>query len=111
MQFDREELENYRGSDNYEILEMSTLTNDNLHVLKKLLMGVLDDRESENDSIFFEELDGFSKPNSKAEGTLNIMLLGEPRVGKTSFFGKFFDNDRAEENYLVTVGNQNFSFL
>jgi len=49
-------------------------------------------------------LDGFTKPSSKAERTLNIMLLGEPRVGKTSFFGKFFDNDRAEENYLVTVG-------
>lgn len=104
MQFEKSNLESFRGSENYEIIEMSTLTNDNLHVLKKLMLGALEDRESENDSILFEESDGFSKPTSKAERTLNIMLLGEPRVGKTSFFGKFFDNDRAEENYLVTVG-------
>lgn len=89
---------------------MSTLINDNLHILKKLLLGVLDDRESDNDSVLFEESDGFThKPSSKAERTLNIMLLGEPRVGKTSFFGKFFDNDLAEENYLVTVGKHQIS--
>ena len=110
MQFDKSELEKFRGSDNYEIIEMSTLTNDNLHVLKKLFLGVLEDREGVNDSILFEESDGFSKPSSKAERTLNIMLLGEPRVGKTSFFGKFFDNDRAEENYLVTVGKIKIKF-
>jgi len=105
MQFDKSELESFRSSDNYQILEMSTLTNDNLHVLKKLLLEGWDDREYEIDSILFEESDGFSKPSSKAERTLNIMLLGEPHVGKTSFFGKFFNNDRADENYLVTVGN------
>jgi len=85
---------------------MSTLTNDNLHVLKKLLLDNLEDRESHTDSVLYEESDGFnSKPTSKAQRTLNIMLLGEPRVGKSSFFGKFFDNKLSEENYLVTVGN------
>lgn len=104
MNFDKSEIQRLEGSDNYEVIEMSTLTNDNLHILKKFLLGILDDKDYEGDSIMFEESDNFSKPSSKAEGTINIMLLGEPRVGKTSFFGKFFDNDKAEENYMITVG-------
>jgi len=83
---------------------MSTLTNDNLHILKKSFLNVFEEQDYDDESIMFEESDGFSKPNSKAERTINIMLLGEPRVGKTSFFGKFFDNEKANENYMVTVG-------
>lgn len=91
---------------------MSTLTNDNLHILKKSLLNVFEDQDYDQESIMFEESDGFSKPNSKAERTINIMLLGEPRVGKTSFFGKFFDNEKANENYMVTVGkNSKYIFF
>ena len=83
---------------------MSTLTNDNLHVLKKLIIDTFLLKESQTDEVLFEETDGFSKLSSKAERTVNIMLLGEPRVGKTTFFGQFFDNDHTDGNYLITVG-------
>lgn len=83
---------------------MSTLTNDNLHVLKKLITESFFLKESHTTNVLFEETEGFSKVNSKAERTINIMLLGEPRVGKSTFFGQFFDNDRTDGNYLVTVG-------
>jgi predicted GTPase len=83
---------------------MSTLTNDNLHVLKKFITDSFFQKESLMKDILFEETEGFSKLNSKAERTINIMLLGEPRVGKSTFFGQFFDNDRTDGNYLVTVG-------
>lgn len=105
MQYSKEQIERLDGCDNYELIEMSTLTNDNLHVLRKFLMSIIEEQAVENTSILFEESDGYSKPTSKAERTLNIMLLGEPRVGKTSFFEKFFNNENAYENYLVTVGN------
>ncbi len=83
---------------------MSTLTNDNLHLLKKSLLDNFGEKDYNNESTMLEETDGFSKPSSKAERTINIMLLGEPRVGKTSFFTKFFDNEDNNENYMVTVG-------
>ena len=108
LDFEKTEIQRLDERDNYQLIEMSTLTNDNLHILKRFLLGILEDREWESDSIIFEESDGFSKPFSKAERTINIMLLGEPRVGKTSFFGKFFDNNSSGDNYMVTVGIHNF---
>jgi len=90
---------------------MSTLTNDNLHVLKRLMIGVFQENLNELDSILFEETDGFTKPSAKADRTLNIMLLGEPRVGKTSFFENFFDNDKKDDNYMVTVGKYSFFYI
>ena len=83
---------------------MSTLTNDNLHLLKRNILEISDAKYLEHSEVLIEESDGFSKPSSKAERTLNIMLLGEPKVGKTSFFGKFFENDRFDDNYMITVG-------
>lgn len=84
---------------------MSTLTNDNLHVLKKYILDTYSLKDSQNKDILYEEIEGHSKLNAKAEKTINIMLLGEPRVGKTSFFGKFFDNSSSSDgNYLVTLG-------
>lgn len=84
---------------------MSTSTNDNLHILKKLLLETFSFKDSLAKDSLYEENDshGHSKVNSKAERTVNIMLLGEPRVGKTTFFGKFFDNE-SDGNYLITVG-------
>lgn len=83
---------------------MSTLTNDNLHILKKLIIDTLTFKESQTKDILFEETGRFSKINSKAERTINIMLLGEPFVGKTTFFEKFFDNDKSDGNYIITLG-------
>jgi len=102
--YEKDELSNFQGRQNFEFIEMSTLTNDNLHVLKKLIIDTFLHKESQMKDNLFEETEGFSKLNSKAERTINIMLLGEPRVGKTTFFGQFFDNDRTDGNYLITVG-------
>lgn len=91
---------------------MSTLTNDNLHILKKYIFDYLNTKQNnQNQEMQLEETDGFAKPSSKAERTLNIMLLGEPRVGKTTFFGNFFNDDNTDGNYLITVGiNKNIIF-
>jgi hypothetical protein len=103
INYEKDELSIFQGRQNTEFVEMSTLTNDNLHILKRNIIETFVHKESQSKDILFEETEGFTKLNSKAERTINIMLLGEPRVGKTTFFGQFFD-DRTDGNYFVTVG-------
>ena len=57
-------------------------------------------------NLLTEKIDFFVDPVNnviKAEGSINIILIGDSGVGKTNLFSRYFQN-KFEENFITTIG-------